>query len=306
MDCRMLLSLCCLAVSLGAQPPVQEKPVTSCFPAATNAVIRVDAAGLFEDRLFLDFLDRKVGGKIEFFREFRTWTGIDLGTLKAGWVGVIRENQAVIVLDGTFDIPTVQAAVLNIDTVQVVQRPSIPLAIMLPDDKRPGQSNLVAVLDESTLVFGPPDLADAFLAALKGKGEGLPPARAALCASLAGDASLISAAVFGLDEAVFRKAPWLRLFTYGRIQIDSADAQVAANLLLGLRKPEMRAPAAKLIEGARDLYGMLDEDLRKLDPMQAMILEGMVVKPDDKALAVELRLPRETVERMLRPKLGLQ
>ena len=303
---RLAALILLTAFLLHAQAPPPEKPLPSCFPADTMLVARFDVAQMLDQRVFQDFMTAKLGGMDAFFLQFQTWTGIDLGTIKTGWLGLVKEDHVVIVLKGAFDVQTVQSTVLNIDTAQVVRRPGVPFAVMLPENKKPGDFNMAALLDKETLVFGRPDLVDGFLAALKGKGKGLPPPAVALTIPMLKSESLVSAALISLPEAELRKNPLMRLFTHGQITADLSEEDLELTLEVGLKKPEMREPATKAIEGIRDLYGMLDDDLRQIPRLAEIALEGISVRPDKKRLLLDLTLSREVVEGLLREKLGLQ
>jgi hypothetical protein len=75
---------------------------------------------------------------------------------------------------------------------------------------------------------------------------------------------------------------------------------------LGLKKPEMREPATKVLEGVRDLYPLLGANMQKLPQLVSMLLEGATVAPDPKNLVIELVLPKEMIEHFLGQKMGLQ
>jgi hypothetical protein len=293
-----------LALALSGQD-AKEKPFPACFPADTMVVLRIDAAQLMDQRLFQDFLGAKVEGMDAFFQKVQTWTGINLGTLTDVWVGVQKKDHTVLVLKGDFDLQLIQSTVLNIDTAQVVQRPGVPFAVTLPDNKKPGQFNLAALLDKKTLVFGKPDLVDGFLACLKGNGKGLAPEMAARSVGLMKNKQLLSVLLTSLPASEIRKNPWLSLMTHVQGSADATEKDLVLEARIGLAKPEMREPATKAVEGVRDVYGLLDNNLRKLGPLKEMVLEGITVKPDDKDLVLQLAVPMDVAERLIRQKLNL-
>jgi len=272
------------------------------------AVIRLDATQVMDQALFQEFLASKANEGGTFFDKVRKGTGVDLNTVKEAWIGVGArgKNQMVVVLKGIFDADAIQAQVANIESMQVVQRPGVPLAVILNNTSNPDKTNAAAVLNKETLVFGRPELVDAFLTALLGQGEGLPPERAAQANAMLKSKAMVATLILNLPEKQIEKQPWLALFTCAEIQATLTAQDVVLDVALGLAKPEMREPAIKTLEGVRDLYGLLDENLRRLGPTQTMLLEGVTVKPDDKRLVVELALPREVVEQFLRQKMGLQ
>ena len=170
---RFALLLLMATLSLAAQAPAKLFP--ACFAPDTMAVVRIDVSQLMAQPLFQEALTLKVGDTQAFFLNIRNYTGVDLASIKEAWIGVQKKDNVAIVLKGAFDLQAIQTQILNIQTAQVVQRPGVPFAVTLPDDKKPGQFNLAAVLDEETMAFGKPDLVDGFLAAYVGNGAGLCP-----------------------------------------------------------------------------------------------------------------------------------
>ncbi len=301
---RLALLLVAAVLSLHADAP-PAKPFPACFPAATLLLVRLDAVQLLDQGLVQEAITAKIGDINTFIGNVRTATGVDLGSITEVWIAVLKKDHAVIFLKGTFDLPTIQGAVMNIDAVQAVQRPGVPLALLLPDNKKPGMSNLAAILDNEKMVFGMPELVDDFLAAYLGEGEGLPPVFAERANGMLGSKVLLDALLLRLPPEELRKNPWMTLFTHGQGAVSLAGQDVQFEVALGLRKPEMREPAMKAIEGVRDIYRLLDENLRRLDPLPSMLLEGVGVKPDAERLVLQAALPKEVVERLLRQKLGM-
>lgn len=301
---RIALLLVLAVLSLRADAP-PAKPFPACFPAATFLLVRFDAVQLLDQGLVQEALTAKVGDINTFIGNIRTATGVDLGSITEVWIAVLKKDHAVIVLKGAFDLPVIQGAVMNIDAVQKVQRPGVPLALLLPDNKKPGSSNLAAILDNEKMVFGPPELVDDFLAAYLGEGEGLPPAFAGRANGMLGGKAMLDALLLRMPPEELRKNPWMTLFTHAQGAVSLAGQDVQFEAALGLRKPEMREPAMKMIEGMRDIYLLLDENMRRLDPLPSMLLEGVAVKPDAELLVLRAALPREVVERLLRQKLGM-
>ncbi len=301
---RLALLLALVSLPLLAQEPAK-KSIPACFAPDTMAVLRIDAAQLMEQPLFQEVLTLKVGDIQTFFQNIRNATGVDLGAIKQVWIGVQKKDHVAMVIKGNFDMQAIQNLMLNIGTAQVVQRPGVPFAVSLPEDNKPGQFNLAALLDAETIVFGKPELADAFLAAYLGNGNGLPAASAARANALLESKALVTGVLLNLPAEETRKNPWMTLFTYAEIEASLTDPDVVLKVALGLRKPEMREPLAKAVEGIRDTYKLLDEDLRRLGPIPSMLLEGATLQPDAERLVVQVSIPQEVAERLIRQKMGM-
>jgi len=302
---RLALLLVMAASALLAQAPAA-KLFPSCFSPNTLAVMRIDATQVMDQPLFQEFLATKAGDGVPFFEKILNGTGVDLETMREIWVAPQQgKDRMVMVLKGNFDAQLIEGRVQAIDTMQVVERPGVPLAVLLGNGNNPDKNNLAALLDKETMVFGKPQLVDEFLAAKLGKGKGLPPAFATRANAMLKNKALFSAVLLKLPPKQMRKAPWMALFTHAEAQAFVDGQDVELEVTLGLKKPEMREPATKLLEGARDLYALLDKDLQKLPHLASMLLEAAAVTPDPKNLVIELALPRQLIEGLLRQKMGL-
>lgn len=194
---RLALLFALLSLPLLAQESAK-KSFPACFAPDTMAVLRIDAAQLMEQPLFQEALTLKVGDIQTFFQNIRNATGVGLGAIKEAWIGVQKKDHVAMVIKGTFDMQAIQNLVLNIGTAQVVQRPGVPFAVSLAENNKPGQFNLAALLDPETMVFGKPELVDAFLAAYLGNGTGLPAASAARANAMLESKALVTGVLLNL------------------------------------------------------------------------------------------------------------
>jgi len=302
---RFAACLVLTALALVAQP-LADKPLTACFAPDTLAVLRIDTKQLMDQTLYLEFLAAKAGGGQTFPEKVLQATGIDLNTVSEVWIGLRGRQQLVVVLKGSFDPATVEARVRNIETIQVLPTPGVALAVIINQKNNPERSNEAVLLDKETLVFGKPQLVDGFLTALLGDGPGLSAAQAAQVAALHESKALLAATILGLPPGMEQQKPWVALFTSAAGQATLGKQDVVIDVALGLAKPEMIEPATKLIEGFRDLYGMMDDNLRRLGPLPTTLLESVTVEPDEKQLLLQVALPRDLVEQLLRQRFGLQ
>lgn len=292
---RRTLTLTLAAVALLlAGPALRAADILKGFSRDTKLVVRVDAQQLRKQPLFIQAMDQKAGGLINFTAQIRQWTGLDLDTVTNIWLAVEGKDMAAVVLEGTFNADLVADAVYRIDTAQPVQREGVPFAVMLPDDKKPGQFNLAAILDDTTLVIGKPEVADAYIACFTGVEKGLSPEQVAKIAPMKGSEAMLHAVVLGFDEADVRKNPWMRALTGGELMAN-LDKDLAVNAYVGVSNPNMVEPICRTICGFRDLYATLDPQLRKLKPIQELLLAALDAKPADNDVLLTLLIDEETL-----------
>jgi hypothetical protein len=248
------------------------------------------------------FIAQKTGGADVFIGNVKTWTGVDLDTVRTCWIGVQKKDHAIIVLQGEFSEQAIESAVLNIDTAQVVQRPGVPFTVMLPDDKRPGEYNLAGVLDEKTIVLGLPELVDDFLAVYTGAQPVADAARAKRIAAISTSEAMLDAVVLEVPEAELRKNPWMGLFSAATITAD-LDKDLELGLRLAVKDPEIADPIRKLVEGFRDVYSHLEPPQRKLPRIVEVLLKNAAVAVDQGDVVVDVTIPTATFEQMAQQKL---
>ena len=269
----------------------------------TQAVIRVDAQQLRKQPLFVQAMDQKAGGLVNFTAQIRQWTGIDLDTVKNIWVAVEGKDMAVFILEGTFNADLIADAVYRIDTAQPVQREGVPFSVMLPDDKKPGQFNFAAILDDNTMVFGNPEVADAYIACFTGVEKGLPPEQKAKLAAMTDSEAMVHAVLLAFDDAELEKNPWMAAITGGELMAN-LDKDLAVNAYVSVSNPNMVEPVCRTICGLRDLYATLDPRLRKLEPIQELLLAGLDAKPADNDVLLTLLVDEETLNEFVDKFLG--
>lgn len=268
--------------------------ITRGFARNTKIVARLDAENLRKQPLFIHAMDQKAGGLVNFTTQIRQWTGLDLDTVKAIWLTVEGEDRAAAILEGEFNADLIADAVYRIDTAQPVQREGVPFAVMLPDDKKPGQFNLAAILDDKTLIIGQPEVADAYIACFTGMEKGLGPDDLAKLGGLKQTDAMLHAVVLGFEEKEIRKNPWMRAITGGELMAN-LDKELAVNAYIGVANPDMVEPVCRTICGFRDLYATLDPEFRKLQPIQELLLAGLDAKPYEGDVLLTLLIDEETL-----------
>ncbi len=294
--------IACLAIWVGVSGLAGPK-ISECFPAETLAVIRLDARKLRLMPLVMSILEAKTKGYDLFVTNIQTWTGLDLDATTICWVGAAENDRVVIALEGNFDTEALRNRIPLIDTAQVVHRENALLAVMLAEDNKPGAFNLGIVVNSKLILFGNPEMVDSFFAVYSGHDVGMPAPRAAIVKSMLPASSAVQVALLRMPDSALAENPWLDLITGGVLHADMED-QLDLRVSITARKPDMVPAAKQLIEGFRDLYRLLDEEQRKLDPRLETILENLRVEVAGKNLNLAVKLDAAVVESVARQTLG--
>ncbi|MCK5805550.1 MAG: hypothetical protein KAI66_22145 [Lentisphaeria bacterium] len=272
--------------------------IATSFPAKTRVVIRVDADKLRTLPVFQQFLTNKVGDQQEFFQTIKTWSGIDLDSVKEVWVGVLKKDHAVIVLKGDFDLDTIRTAVMQIDTAQVAMRPQVPFSVMLADDKRPGEFNLAALLDDSTVAIGRPELVDEYISSYVTDDFAMSEDRAAIAKDLAGSPWGVDVALFEMGPEELAKNPWMKLISWVRFRGEMKE-DLALQLILAPTEEKAALATKNLLDSARTLYLMVPKESQKLKGIKEFLLKNVQTRVVEGLLLADVTMPGDAGAKLL-------
>lgn len=253
------------------------KNVSDGFSAKTKIVARIDVTGLKQVPVIDEILQNEIAKVDAFFEQLRLWVGVDLNTVHTVWLGVEGEDQAVIVLKGRFDPELVHAAVTKIPQMQIVQRQLVPVAVMMPDDKKPGKFNLAALLNPTTLALGPPALCDRYIAAFTGKAAGLPEAARPYLAEMEKSPALAHALVLGFEKKALTDAPFLMHLKQGVLKVNFQE-KALLDFRIQVTDAEMLAPLQQLASGFLGVFRRLDPSARGDNAVLQVIADNAAAK----------------------------
>ena len=278
--------------------------IVASFPDTTTLVARVDVAKLKQVPAIRQAWNDQYGQVAIFVDQIRNWIGLDLDSVTTLWLGVEKKDHGVFVLEGNFDPELIKGGVLNIDTAQIVHKESVPIAALFPDDKKPGQFNLGAVLNESTVVMGQPDVAERFIDAYVGAGQGLPVDKLRKVAHLKKATALVQASVLAVDPEELRKNPWMAYLTSGEFTAD-LDKDLTVRLKVGVQKADMLKPVGSLLNGLLAVYRQMDDQHKKQPPAVRALLENASATVAGDAVVLQSTVDEETLNDAVAARLNL-
>mgnify|MGYP003968804349 CR=1 FL=1 len=296
---------CALALiallALPATPGVNAGDIAGSFSDSVMAVARIDMNKLRQ----VPAIERAVNdefGKLQgFCRQIREWTGVDLDCVDHLWLGVQKANHGMVVMEGVHDIAAIRDSLMAIDHAQNIPKEGVPIAVLLPDEKKPGTFNLGAVLDERVLVVGQPEATEAYIDAYTGNAQGLGEEKRARIASLKDSEFMVHAFILGMKAEDVAKAPFLRGLTHGEVRMDvPGDLQV--NVSVGVRKKGLLQPIQKLAQGFFELYAQMD-DAGKGNPIKRQLFENAAVRIEGEEVVVLSGIAEDVIDQLLEQKL---
>jgi hypothetical protein len=229
----------------------------------------------------------------------REWTAVDLDSISDVWFGVAGKDNAVFVLQGTFNLTTIRGQLGGIEKFHLETPSNAEFTVTMPDDKKPGKVNTAAFISPSILAFGPPPLVAALLDNVAQKRQH---ASVADFAMLDKPAHLFECVVlkFPNDDG---KTP--RFITENTRRLHLAidcDEAVEAQLTIQPVKLEMVPALAQIGKGLADLIPLLSPDQIPLQGLPRVILNNARVTATPEAVILTSSLPLDLIRPLIASK----
>ena len=97
------------------------------------------------------------------------WTAVNLDSVTDAWFGVAGQDDAIFVLQGTFNLPIIRGRLGAIEKFRIETPSNAEFTVTMPDDKKPGKFNTAAFINPTIMAFGAPHQVEAFLGNLTQK-----------------------------------------------------------------------------------------------------------------------------------------
>lgn len=232
----------------------------------------------------------------KFTSTIREWTAVDLDSITDIWFGVAGKDNAVIVLQGTYNLTSIRSVLGGIDKFHIETPPNAEFAVSMPDDKKPGKVNMAAFVSPTILVFGPPALVQAFLDNVTQKRQHAQLADFALLDKPSHMIEIV-ALKFPNDDG---KTPRFITENVRRLHLGvDADEAIDAQLTIQPAKPEMAVALAQVGTGLADMIRLLPPDQIPLQGVPRVILDNARVTSTKEAVILSSSLPLELVRPLI-------
>lgn len=236
-----------------------------------------------------------------FTAQIREWTAVDLDSVTEVWFGVTGKDDAIFVLQGSFNLATIRGVLGGIQQFRVETPPNAEFTVRMPDDKKPGKVNVAAFLDPKTLAFGPPNQVEAFLDNVAQKRVH---PKAADFAMLEKPAHLLEAVLLKFPNDDGKAPPFITENTRRiHIGVDCGDA-IDAQITFQPVNPAMVDPLARIGTGLTDLVHLLPPAQIPLDGPKRVVLDSVQVSATKEAVVLVASLPLDMIRGPLAAKLN--
>ena len=246
----------------------------------------------------LDAARKQFKERLDAIRQF---SGLDLSDVDCIWVGVVKDKETLVILEGHFGADVILNSPVVTNSRRMV-RPGAVVAIEMRDEAK-GELNHAVVINEGVIAFGLPQLVDKFAAHYFTESSGWDEGGLSVMDSLAASEATLHVAVMQLPRAEIEQKPFLTNFVNARLEMNIED-KVTATARITMRD-EGKATALKdLISGFVGL-GLTSEIKGDYPEIKKAILDGLKLSNEGKTVTLSSRMDRELLRNLLGAK-GLE
>jgi hypothetical protein len=232
----------------------------------------------------------------KFTSTIREWTAVDLDSVTDTWFGVAGQDNAIFVLQGSFNLTSIRSVLGGIDTFRIETPPNAEFAVNMPDEKKPGKVNQAAFISPTIVAFGPPALVQAFLDNVTQKRQHPKLADFAMLEKPSHMVEIV-ALKFPNDDG---KTPRFITENIRRLHVGvDADEAIDAQLTIQPLKPEMVPALAQIGTGFATMISLLPPDQIPLQGVPRVILDNARVTSTAEAVTLTSSLPLELIRPLI-------
>ena len=270
--------------------------ILKSLPLRTSLIAKIDVESIkkiaFVETLLNDSSNLKIS---ELRSAIQSYAGLDIMKIKQLWVVTGTENEFMFIAKGGFDTLPVESALRKLNKYGELKVDGVHFAGLFDDDNKPGKKNLIAILDDSTVLIGEPEFGKKYLEVFTGKKTGLGTKALKVVKSVEKSKNLIHAKTVNLFvPAGQENNPFLNNLEAGELIVDQNSKYITAPLETDVKD--------KNAIGVLKLF--LDEALKKgkasKDPKQnPVVKEGIKnasVRTGSRGLVMQTKFSLTTLE----------
>lgn len=298
----LIAAVVSIAVRISCQADeLVRRNITQSIPAEIILCARIDlnaARKAEQAERIVDAAKHRFKKQIDDIGQF---SSLDLHDVDCIWVGVVKDKEALVVLEGRFDTEAILNSPIVTSSKRLV-RPGTVIATEMKDEKT-GETSHAAVINENVLAFGLPQLVDNFITNY-GRGiSGWDKDGLAVMASLAASDAMFLVALMHVPDKEIEQKPFLATVVNARVEV-SIQEKVTATAKIAMQD-EGKATALKdLINGLVGL-GLASEIKMGYPDIKKAILDGLKLGTEGKTITLSSTIDVELLRKVLRTK-GLE
>ena len=246
----------------------------------------------------LDAVEQRFKEQLAVIGQF---SSLDLHDVDRIWVGVVKDKEALIILEGRFDSERILNSPVVTNSKRMV-RPGTVVAIEM-DDEKSGELSHGVVLDDDVIAFGHPQLVDRFVSNyVNGKsgwnGNGL-----AVMARLSASNALLRVALMQIPEKEIKQKPFLAAVVNAQMEVNM-PGNVSATARVAMQDEGKAIALRDLISGFVGL-DLANEIKMDYPDITKAVLDGLKLGTEGTTVTLSSAMDAELLRRLLRAK-GLE
>lgn len=229
------------------------------------------------------------------------FSGLDLGDVDCIWVCVVKDEEVLVIFEGTFDTELILNSPVVINSRNMA-RPGTVVAIEMPDEKKGGVNHAV-VINDNVIAFGRPQLVDKFTINYVNNECGWDENGLAVMDRLATSDAMLHVAVIRLPDNEIKQKPFLANLVNAQMEL-TLNEQVTTTIRITMQDEEKATALRNLISGFVTL-GLTSEIKMSFPEVKAAILDGLALSNDGRTVTLSSSIDIEQLRDLLMAK-GLE
>ncbi len=271
--------------------------VIESFPSKTNMLFKLDFEKLRNNSIIAEI--RSTNPEIyEMFRgKILTETGIDPEEVKTVWLGGIKKNNGVLVLEGNFDAQKIRKTLSAKQENKMLDRSDCLFAVNYPDKKNDNKINLAALLDQNTIVAGSPEFTDEFIKNYSSDSV----AQDFKKKNYLSNGKLLEGVVVAVPQDVVAEKPFMAELETAFFEMDM-EKDLVMDLDVNVSDEEQAEAIGKIIDGMVSLQKFMKGKKENDSPIRKEFFDNLSVDISGKKLSASTKISTESIRSEIKKK----
>lgn len=202
------------------------------LPLRTSLIAKIDLDAIKKISFVETLLNDSSNIKISEVRSaIQSYAGLDIMKIKQLWVFTGTENEFMFIARGGFDTLPVESSLRKLNKYGEMKVDGVHFVGLFDDDDKPGKKNMIAILDDKTVLLGEPEFGKKYLEIFTGKKTGLGSKALKIVQSVEKSKNLIHAKTVNLFiPAGQENNPFLNNLEAGELVVDQNSKYLTARL----------------------------------------------------------------------------
>ena len=291
---KIILAFCLLSTTVFGVDKVLKS-----LPIRTSLVAKFNLDDIKKVVFIKNYLEDKNNLKVTELRTaIKSYAGLDIMKVKELWIVTGTENEIMFFARGGFSTLPVEEALRKVNKYGDMKIPGVHFAALFDDENQAGKKNLIAILNDSTVMLGDPKFGQKYLDVYSGKKTGITSKELKIIEKLEESKKLVHA------KSVNFYVPPKDMTNPILNNIKNADLVIDQNNKYLTARLETEAKDVSPLNGVSlILNGIIDKAKKEEDPQQNPIIkEGLKhakVRNGSRGLILDTKFSKSTLELVL-------